>query len=278
MAWSAAPTPTPPPPTAEASAYRASVGRGSELYLPPWFVAKNGGYDLVIHFHGERRWQEKNVDRARLNAAVVSVNLGAGTDPYANAFKNPEAFEGLLESTRTEIERSGRGGGAQPRRIALSAWSAGFSSVARVMTDAMAQRVDALLLADGFFTFFTDPKKRVVNEKGLEKFAHYADAARRGEKLFAITHTTIPTGPYPSVQECVVKLLDILQMSKTPSAITGPNNMHEIYAVDRGGFHIHGFEGTTAGDHVKQLHAMGETMYPYLKERWEKADAGPTAR
>jgi hypothetical protein len=253
--------------------YHASLGRGAELYLPPWFMTKNGGYDLIIHFHGEGRWQEANVAHAKLNVAVVSVNLGAaGTEPYSNAFKSVDAFDLLLTGAQTAVEKSGRAEGATLRRIALSAWSAGFSSVSRVLSGKVTERVDAVLLADGFFTFFTDVKKRTVNTSGLEKFAKLAEAARRDEKLFAITHTTIPTGPYPSVQECVAKLLEMISITKTPAVATGPRDMHQIYTVDEGSFHVRGFEGTLASDHVKQLHAMGEISYPWLKARWDKQD------
>ncbi len=255
-----------------ATAYRASVGRGAELYLPPWFSAKWGGYDLIVHFHGEGRWQEANVEHAKLDVAVVSVNLGAGTEPYSRAFKNPDAFERLLAATQAEIEKSGRAEGATLRRLALSAWSAGFSSVARVLTESNTPRVDAVLLADGFFTNFTNQKKRTVNAQGIEKFAKLVQAAGRDEKLFAITHTTIPTGPYPSVQECVAKLLEMTDLSKVPAVATGPHEMHQFYTVDKGSFHIRGYEGTRASDHVKQLHAMGETVYPWLKARWDQQD------
>lgn len=256
--------------------YRASLGHGAVLYLPPWFRGKAGGYDLVVHFHGEGRWQEANVDHAKLDAAVVSVNLGAGTDAYDRGFRDPDAFEHLLDATHAEVVKSGRADGAELRRIALTAWSAGFSAVSRVLTDAVARRVDALLLADGFFTFFSDPKRRVVNERGLERFARFAEAAGRDEKLFAITHTTIPTGPYPSVQECTAKLLEMLACPKASVTLVGPRGMRAFYTVDKGSFHVRGFTGETAGDHIKQLHAMGETMYPYLRERW--ADRGVAAR
>lgn len=258
----------------ETTAHRASLGHGAELYIPPWFTAKKGGYDLIVHFHGVGRWQEENIERAKLNVAVVSVNVGGlGTTPYSNAFKNPEAFERLLSDAQAEIAKSGRAENAQLRRLALSAWSAGFSSIARIMTEAVAERVDAVLLADGFFTSFTKPKKRTINTQGLERFAKFAEAARRDEKLFAITHTTIPTGPYPSVQECVTKLLEMIDVPKTAAVTTGPRNMRQFYAVDQGSFHIRGFEGTQAADHVRQLHAMGETIYPYLKARWDKEGA-----
>ena len=254
-------------------AYRSRVGPGAELYLAPGFQPRFGGYDVMFHFHGVSRLQEQNIERAGLNVAVVSINLGAGTDPYENAFRAPEQFERLLADTLAEIEKSGRAPGAKMRRLAFSAWSAGFVSIARIMNDPnVAQKVDAILLADGFFTNFTNLQKRTVNPQGLEKFVKVVDLAAKDEKLFAITHTTIPTGPYPSVQECVAKLLDMTSLSKSASSGIGPRNMHEIYTVDRGSFHVRGYEGTMAKDHVNQLRAMGETLYPYLKKRWDEQD------
>lgn len=265
-----------PAPTEPREPYRTALGlRGSELYLPPTFSAPKGQYDLIVHFHGEGRFQEKNIENARLNVAVVSINLGLGTDPYSNTFKNPEVFDRLLADVQSEVEKDGRAG-ATPKlhRLALSAWSAGFSSVARVMTDAVAPRVDAVLLADGFFTNFSNPKKREVNKQGLERFVKLTEQARKNEKLFTITHTTIPTGPYPSVQECVGTLLELEHLEKRQCSIDGPRpKMHQFYKVDEGSFHIQGFQGVKASDHVRQLHAMGETTYPYLKSRWDKQDA-----
>lgn len=264
--------PTTAPSTDPPTAVRTALSlRGSELYIPPWFAAKNGRYDLIVHFHGEGRWQEANVEHAHLNVVVVSFNSGKlGDEPYANAFKDPATFDQLLADVDAQM------GGAKLNRLALSAWSAGFASIARLMGEPIAERVDAVLLADGFFTSFSDLKKRTVNEKGIERFAQLAAAARKNEKLFAITHTTIPTGPYPSTQECVVKLLQMENMatSRKGCSIDGPRpKMHQFYKVDDGSFHIAGFEGTRAADHVRQLHAMGETTYPYLKARWEKQDA-----
>jgi hypothetical protein len=254
------------------------------LFMPTWFTPKAGGYDLVIHFHGLSEIQEANIEHAQLNVAIVSVNLGAGTDPYARPFSRKDVFASLLEEVKGEIEQSGRAPNATMRRLALSAWSAGYVSVANVMKDpSVAEKVDAILLADGFFTAFTNVRRRTVNEAGIKPMAEFADAAARNEKLFGITHTTIPTGDFPSVQECVAKLLEMTSTQKTPSSSVGPREMKEIYAVDKGSFHVRGYEGQTAKDHVKQARAMGETLYPFLKARWEKQDvaarqATPAAR
>lgn len=257
-----------------ATAYRAKLTHGAELYLPPWFSPKKGGYDLIVHFHGLGKLQEANIERVHLNVAVVSVNLGVGTDPYANAFRDPASFQRLLSESEEEVEKSGRSHGAQRRRLALTAWSAGFVSVSKVMNDPqMVDRVDAVLLADGFFTSYTgDKKKKTINVAPLEKFIHLAGEAGENKKLFAITHTSIPTVDYPSVTDVVAKLLELTSTSKVPSSVIGPRNMHEIYEADRGSFHVKGYEGVRAGDHVKQIQVMGETLYPYLKARWESAE------
>jgi hypothetical protein len=261
-----------------------SLNGNAVLFIPTWFAPKAAGYDLLIHFHGLSEIQEANIEHAQLNVAVVSVNLGAGTDPYSKPFSRKDVFAGLLEEAQSEIEQSGRAPNAKMRRLALSAWSAGYVSVAGIMKDpAVAEKVDAILLADGFFTAFTNVKRRTVNEAGIKTMAGFADAASRNEKLFAITHTTLPTGDFPSVQECVAKLLEMTSTPKTPSSNVGPREMKEIYAVDKGSFHVRGYEGQTAKDHVKQARAMGETLYPFLKARWDKQDvaakqATPAAR
>jgi hypothetical protein len=75
----------------------------------------------------------------------------------------------------------------------------------------------------------------------------------------------------------------MIALPKTPSSNVGPREMKELYAVDKGSFHVRGYEGVTAKDHVQQARAMGETLYPYLKTRWAKQDvaakqASPAAR
>lgn len=250
--------------------YRAKLPHGGELYVPTWFGYQRGAYDLIVHFHGLSKLQETNLDRTQINAAVVSINLGVGTDHYGNAFRDPQSFHALLAQTEAEIEKSGRAPGAKIGRIALSAWSAGFVSVQKILSDASnAERVDAVLLADGFFTSFTNVKKREINTASLSRFVSLAQAANKNDKLFAITHTAIPTGDYPSVEETVGKLLEMSEFPKTPSHAVGPRNMKETYTVDRGSFHVKGYEGVLAGDHIKQIHAMGETLWPYLKTRWD---------
>jgi hypothetical protein len=283
--------PPPPPRSADASEkrkvaevapivenaepYRAKLGfHAAALYLPTWFAPRNGGYDLIVHFHGVGTLQETNLEHARVNAAVVTVNLGVSTDLYANAFRDPASFEKLIAETDEEVGKSGRASRAKASRIALSAWSAGFASIAKIMSDRTnAERIDAVVVADGFFTSLSNTKPRAVNGPSIERFAVLAEAATKDDKLFVITHSSIPTSTYASTGETAAKLLEMTSSTKTPSKQVGPGKMRETYAVDRGSFHVKGYEGVLAGDHIKQITAMGETTYPYLRTRWEGTPA-----
>ncbi len=251
------------------TAHRAHLGNGADLFVPPWFRPRDGAYDLVVHFHGLRELQEKNLELVHLNAAVVSVNLGVGTDPYANAFRDPKAFTKLLDEVDAELVKTGRGGGAKLGRLALSAWSAGFVSVQRVIGHRdVEDKLDAVLVADGFFTSYSNLEKKTINPAFLAPWVELAGAAQRREKLLVITHTAIPTVGYPSVTDTVAKLLELSSLDKTPSSDVGPKQMKRSYVVDKGDLHVHGFHGVTAADHVNQLRAAGDTIWPYLATRW----------
>src|SRR5579872_4194308 len=74
----------------ELSAQPVRVKMGTaELYVPTFFQPVDGLYDLVVHFHGIPSLQEDNFERARVNAVVVTVNLGIASDAYAAAFRAP---------------------------------------------------------------------------------------------------------------------------------------------------------------------------------------------
>jgi hypothetical protein len=42
--------------------------------------------------------------------------------------------------------------------------------------------------------------------------------------------------------------------------------------ADAGGFHVLGYGGGNEEAHCDHLHAFGETLLPYLKERWSTPD------
>jgi hypothetical protein len=254
---------------AEPEPARVKFGH-AELYVPPFFHPVNGKYDLVVHFHGIASLQENNFEQARLNAVVVSVNLGIASDVYSGAYRAPGSFDALLAQTQKALDHTGRAPGASLGRIALTAWSAGFASVGAILKQpGVADRVDAVLLADGPHTMYDGPHH--IYEPGMEKWVRLAQAAMRGDKLFALTHSSIQTIGYPSTTETIGELLRETDVAKSaPTHTESPRGMRAIYESNVGSFHVAGYEGQTKEDHIDHIKGMGETLLPYLRDRWQK--------
>lgn len=252
-------------------AYRAKSGN-LDLYLPPTFEAIDGTYDVVLHFHGLAKAQESNAKAANLNAAVVSLNLGIVADKYGKAFQAPGSFDALLNRAHRMVMASGRvSNTAKPGRVALSAWSAGFGSVSAILKQESAKKkVDAVFLADGLHAAYSDTKKHTIDDHGLVKFARLSEEAERGEKLFVITHSSIPTYGYANVTESVGTVMKLASIEKEAPPSSSPRNMHALYSVNKGDLHITGYEGHGVSDHIDHIWAMGQTMFPFLAARWAK--------
>jgi hypothetical protein len=251
-----------------AEASRVKFGH-ADLYVPTFFQPVAGTYDLVVHFHGIPSLQEDNFERAHVNAIVVSVNLGLASDAYSGAFRAPGSFDVLLQQAQRALDQTGRAPGATLGRIALSAWSAGFASVGAILKQpGVADRIDAVLLADGPHTMYDAPHH--IYEPGMEKWVRFAESAMRGEKLFALTHSSIQTLGYPSTTETIGELLRETSVDKVATEAVGPRGMRAIYESHRGNFHVGGYEGQTAKDHIDHIKGMAETVLPYLRARWEQ--------
>lgn len=250
-----------------------------DAYVPPSFEAGPDGWDVVLHFHGLSSLQERNVEAARLGAAVVSLNAGIGTEAYAQAVTDERTFERMLDAARRAVEASGRAPNLTVRRVALSAWSAGFASVGRLLgRPDVAERVDAVLLADGLHTSWADERQRQVNQAGLERFVELGRRATRGEALFALTHSSIKTYGYPSTTETTAELLNLLDVPRGEAPPPPAEGLVPLYAARRGSFSVVGFEGETAPDHMRHIQAMDATLYGLLRERWRgRAAPAPAA-
>lgn len=231
------------------------------VFVPSELAVRDGAYDVMVHFHGEGRLQEKNVAQAHLRAVVVTANEGMGTAPYARAFAADGALDRALASAEKGVQK--RGGNLKVGRIALSAWSAGGASVREILAhDSDAARVDAVFLADGLFSSYEEGKK--VATAPLTPIVQFARRALEGKALFVLTHTAIETQGYPNVAECTEALFGELGLER-PQAT--------VYVFDRSGFHVAGFDGKGPEDHVARLEALDQA-YAKLRDRWGHGAVG----
>jgi len=76
------------------------------------------------------------------------------------------------------------------------------------------------------------------------------------EKLARGLHSEIFPGAYASTTECADYLLNRLALKRHPRLVNAQMGMQQLSAVDAGGFHLRGYAGNSATDHIDFLHAM----------------------
>lgn len=263
-----------------------STVAGAILYLPPTFRSTDGTYDLVVHFHGNVGLVEESIALADINAAVVIVNVGLGSGVYDQRFSGPAVLPAVLDRVDEEI---GRRGLPSPhrRRVALTAWSAGYGAVVRILeSGALGDSLDAIVLLDGFHAAFD--QKQQVDLARLTPFVEFAHMAMRGERLLSITHSEIDPYTYPSSTRTTDALLGQLGLPRTPGGarpVLPPfSQMHGVpkdkllpleptSECHSGSFHVRGFTGQTPEAHMAHLIYMATLALPELAQRWNATTA-----
>lgn len=251
---------------------KRQVSVGSRVIsLPNGCRTVSRPFDLVVHFHGAPTSLEPTFERSDIDAVLVILNLGIGSGKYDEAFRYGNSFDGLLERTKIALHDLCPNAVPTINRVALSAWSAGYGAVFRILDQPKAAaRVDAVLLADGLHANFEPGGRwehRIVVEQ-MAPFLTFADEAVAGKKLFAITHSAIET-TYASTTQTSDFLLAQENIDRVPAALPPPRpGMTPVSRGDSGGFHVMGFTGGNEQAHCDHLHAFGDTLLPYLKERW----------
>lgn len=226
-------------------------------------------YDLLIHFHGAPPVLESAFEKSGIDGVLVIYNWGIGSGAYEDAFGAPGSFNQIVTSITNGV-RELCPHAAAPKRIGLSAWSAGYGAVWRILDrENDAARIDSVLLSDGLHAGFVgNERERHVNPAQMAAFELFADQAVTDKRLFAITHSTIAT-PYASTTETSQYLLDAEGVPRIQMNIPGPRpDMDLTSRADRGSFHVRGFAGQDKPAHCNQLYAFGDLLLPYLKERW----------
>jgi hypothetical protein len=226
-------------------------------------------YDLLIHFHGAPPQLESAFEKSGIDGVLVVYNWGIGSGAYEDAFAAPGSFAQILSNITNGV-RELCPDAAKPKRIGLSAWSAGYGAVWRILDrDSDAARIDSVLLSDGLHAGFVgNERERQVNPAQMAAFELFADQAVVDKRLFAITHSSIAT-PYASTTETSSYLLDAEGVPRIALNMPGPRpDMELISRADRGSFHVRGFAGQDKPAHCNQLYAFGDLLLPYLKERW----------
>ena len=246
--------------------------KGARLFIGPR-VNPNQPVPLLIHFHGASWLVEQHVARYLPRVALITVNLGAGSSAYRKPFEQAETFQNLLREAGEGLHTQ-RGWAS----ITLSGFSAGYGAVREILRrPEYFALVNNVLLLDGMHASYS-PEGKLLADGGtiqasdVDVFVSFARAAVRGSsprvskgvfkkgdagrKTFVVTHSEIFPGAYASTTECADYLLSQLSLKRESKLAQGPRGMQQLSAVDAGGFHLRGYAGNSAPDHIDFLHAM----------------------
>jgi hypothetical protein len=249
--------------------------------IPSSFSSTDGAYDLVVHFHGHPKLVEESFAHSGIDAVITIINMGAGSSAYESLFATRLMLPSVLERTRAVLEKRGLRG-AKLRRLALSAFSAGYGAVYGVLGQpALAEDVDAVLLLDGIHTGYL-PRDHSLDLDRLTPFTRFAEQAVAGKKLFSITHSEIlPRGNYAGTHATTDALLTQVGVARVPGgeapplpALASIANVEKLVSfvplseAKKGGLHVRGFAGTEPPDHIMHMVEMSETVIPDLVRYW----------
>lgn len=210
---------------------------------------------LYIHFHGAPWLAEKSAVSVNPKAAVISVNLGAGSGIYSRAFADPARFEQLLQEAAKAIDPQNP---PEFKPIVLSSFSAGYGAIREILKNRENwKRFDRLVLVDSLHTgYLPEGTPGPLDTAPLEPFLGFAREAQAGRKTMVITHSEIFPGTFASTTETADYLITTLGLKQRPVLKWGPGGMQQLSDLHVRGLHILGFAGNTAPDHIDQFHGL----------------------
>ncbi len=248
------PHPRLPKPVPDLPGHRERLDLGT-LFIPAK-LAKRRTLPLFVHFHGGDWLPE--IAAARNSTAVIPIQVGSGSRIYAKRFTDPAVFAALLNQAERTTQTT-----FSP--LTLTAWSAGHGAIREILNDPDAYRqVHRVLLIDGLHTGYAGGKPGPLESKlepdHLETFLKYARDAVAGNKRMLITHSEVFPGTFASTTETADWLLSQLSIPRRTALKTGPMGTQQLSEARRGGFHLIGYAGNSAPDHVDQLHSLPQYL------------------
>lgn len=230
---------------------RSPAGRREKLTIGTLFIpgeSKNRKtVPLLVHFHGSSWLPEQSAHKQNPRAAVLTVQLGAGSAAYAKPFQEGLRFTALLaEAAKTA--------NLQFKPIYLSGFSAGYGAIREILKEF---QPDGVILIDGLHTGY-DPEGAPgpLKPESLSPFLDFARQAVSGKRRMLITHSEIFPGTFAGTTETADYLLDQLGIKRSPVLKWGPQGTQQLSVAGKGRFELLGFAGNSAPDHIDHLHAL----------------------
>ncbi len=235
-------------------------------------VLAGGEFDVMFHFHGHEPIRKEWV-QVMDRTVLVAVTLGIGSAPYADAFGAPNRFPELVKSVERAVAAHTGNDAARARRIGLSAWSAGYGALLRILDQPFGkERVDTAVVLDGMHSSYVNGRASVTQ---LAPFIAFAERAAAGDKHMFISHSSIIPPGYASSTETANLLLHQLGGRPSPAFPRqgDPMGLELIQRFSRQNLEVRGFAGNDKMDHCAHIGLFRDILAVHVKRRWEQPDA-----
>lgn len=245
-----------PPPRRDVPGRRIEITSGV-IYVPSYFrTSTTAPVDLAFFFHGAAWVAEQNFYDARKNAILVSLNM----KDYSSAFRDPNSFNNLLNTTLGALAREGVT--TQPAgRLCLASFSGGGSAVREILAvEANSVRITDVVLADSLYAPRKTPDGNELDDAAMKPFITYARRAGAGNCVMLFSHLYPPEEKYRNNTTTLAANRLIDEASAQCKAEQALNSQHArmIYRADIGQLHIFGYAGMTNQDHFNHFYAIGD--------------------
>ncbi|MDZ7270620.1 MAG: T9SS type A sorting domain-containing protein [candidate division KSB1 bacterium] len=250
-------------------------GQFAQLFVPDYFQPpQDGRLTLVVHLHSASWAAENQVYKAHANAALVNIHLGALSSPYKSYFSDQSRFAAMLEVALRELATRGIVDCPQLGTLIVTSFSAGYAGVREIIKNgSYYEQLRALELADGLHCS-SDPGLMIAQ---MADFVRFARDAAAGRKVMLLTHSSIKTAGYESTTQTADYLIAAIGAARVPCALADEIGF-QYSRCDTGHFHLRGYLGDTADDHLKHLYAMDTMLAQALEILGSQPSGSPQGR
>jgi hypothetical protein len=228
-------------------------GQFAQVFIPDFFSASDTeGYMLIIHLHGASWVVENEIYKSKTNGILFNIHLGGFSSSYKNYFVDEDKFQAILDLVKKTIIHDSIIVKPVLENLIVTSFSAGYGGVREILkNNAYYDIINAIILADGLHSDLA----KVEMEIQIKDFLRFAKDARDNRKIMFLTHSSILTHSYANTTETADYLIENIgakRISKNRKDTVGT----QYSFADTGKFHVKGYRGNTAEDHMKHFYNM----------------------
>ena len=252
-------------------------GTNFTLFLPHGWTNAISNSVLCVHFHGAPWFVIQEHLRRGAKEPLAVFALGEGSSTYRVPFEDTNRFARVLSLVESELYRRGAPI-AHITSVNISSFSAGYGAVRElVKSPEPFKTIRRIALLDSMYGGLEQQRagntNRVPLAEHIDVWAPFAKAAMRGEKIFVLTHSQVPTSGYASSAECATTLVGKLGLAARSAGTDSLPAAKDpdfplLSRVDAGGLHIWNYGGTDAQAHMTHARHMADV--------WQTLDSART--